>query len=306
MVKKQFLYLIFFILFNIKAYAYHYDYTHTKIEKFLYSSTDTLDRFLSGKNYFVPNNTLVSGELSYVYVNEQSTNPSNNLDFKVRLRFPRVEKNVKSVFENYRIEFETYKENNTLDKEKSKKNGYMLGIIRDKAKLGIQFRGLNSDLFASYKLYNNKKLNNNWSSYIENKIGYFVREGFINTFQIILDRKIYENINFSFNNSYQYKAKNNNEKSISNSLNFSYNSDYKSTYTYILSSNFQRDDTKPFTVDYYTGVAYRKFYYKNLNYYQVDTGLTFREENSFDAKARVMITFGVLFGKSKKVFKKAQ
>jgi len=297
MIKKMFLYLLFFLLFNIKAYAYHYDYTHTSIENFLYKSSDNLDKFISGKEYEVPQKTLVSGELSYIHISEQSEDAYNNLNFKVRFLFPRLRKHYKLVFENY-------KQTNSIDDIKEEDSSYMLAIAKGKTRLGVKFRGIHPDLFASYKLYYDKDLNNDWNFYTENRIIYFLDHKLDNTFKIIFNRKIDDNTNFAFNNTYQFQEYYNNRDHITSSLDLYHSLDYKSTIHYSLASYFQENTNAPYTVDYYTGASYRRFYYKNLNYYQIDTGFTFREKNDYEAKARVMIKFGILFGKSKKALHK--
>ncbi|MEA3497560.1 MAG: hypothetical protein U9R16_00740, partial [Campylobacterota bacterium] len=179
----------------------------------------------------------------------------------------------------------------------------LLGLTKGKSRVGVKFRGISPDLFISYKLFDDYPLKYQFNFHIENKIMYFVDYKLDNTLQMNFSKMVNDSMRFSFNNSYRFQEEFNDRHKVIHSLNLLNNLDYKSYINYSLSSYSTNDNTKSFGVDYYyAGTSYKNFYYKNWAYYKIDTGLTFRKDNNFDAKARAMIKLGILFGKSKSKF----
>ncbi|MBT7116819.1 MAG: hypothetical protein HN901_00485, partial [Campylobacteraceae bacterium] len=74
---------------------------------------------------------------------------------------------------------------------------------------------------------------------------------------------------------------------------------------YTISSYATKDDiiNQDLEVDYYyTGGSLKEYFYKNWAYYNIDAGLIFRDENSFEAKGRLLFRIGALFGNAKPKF----
>ncbi len=269
--------------------------THKVVDNFIYDTSDYLDKFASGEDYIVEDNSLVSGELSYLNILEKSTPSTTDLNLKIRLLFPRFRKNYDLILENYR-------KSDSIDDTKQE-NRYLLGLAKGKARIGIKFRGLKPDLFVSYKLSYKQSFTNNWKFYMGNKAFYFTDYKFDNIFVIEMIKLIDNMTQFVFKNQYRFQEEYDDKHEVIHSFSLSTYLNNKSTLNYILSSYGTKDNTKAYGVDYfYTGVSYKEFYHKNWAYYQVDTGVTFRDENDFNARARIMIKLGVLFGNSKKLF----
>ena len=286
--------IIFLILLSNMLFANSYiSNTHNTTETFLYDVSDYLDTRFSGQDYDIDKKSLTKAEISYESVFEKDKSSYSNGNVRIRLLFPRFRK-------KYKVTFENYVKSKSIDDTQSSKS-YLLGISHNKARLGLKFRGINPDPFISYNIEKQLNLYKNWDFYIGNKAIYFADYKFDNIFSINLEKKIDDSTRFAFKNSYRFQEEYNDKYELVHSLNLYKDLGDKQKLNYTISSYATKDNIKKeLEVDYYyTGVSYRKFYYKNWAYYQVDTGLTFRDENHFDARGRMMIKLGIVFGNAK-------
>lgn len=291
--------LLFCIISVVNAELSYVENTRNGIENFLHGTSNGIDKFISQEDYKVEQKTLTSGDLSFETINEQKKPSVNQINFKVRILLPRSRK-------SYKLTLDNYVRKGSMD-EKSKSDDYTLGLAKGKKRIGIKFRGIEPDLFVSYQLNKTINLVDDWKFYIENKTTYFVDYDFENIFIIDFNKKIDEKRRLSFRNHYRFQEHGDDLHEVVHSLNLESHINNRSDIHYSLSSYSTKNDYKKYEVDYYySGAKYKNFYHKNWAYYQVDLGLMYRDENSFDPTARFMFRVGVLFGNSKKVFKKIE
>ncbi|MBT6107514.1 MAG: hypothetical protein HOH31_02860 [Campylobacteraceae bacterium] len=273
------------------------DDTYDTTETFIYSTADYLDTSFSGEDYDIESQDLTKADISYESIFEKGQDSIQNSNIKIRLLFPRFRK-------QYKITFENYNKSKSID-ETNENDSYLLGIGKDKARVGLKFRGINPDPFISYNLEYKTYLANNLDFHIGNRAMYFADYKFDNTFSINFKKQINDHLIVSFNNSYRFQEEYNNKYELVNTINLSQDLGQKRSLNYTISSYATKDDiiNQDLEVDYYyAGGFYKEYFYKNWAYYNIDAGLIFRDENSFEAKGRLLFRIGALFGNAKPKF----
>jgi hypothetical protein len=294
-IKKNYFFLLITILY-IKAD--HMDSLYASTEYLFYDASNYLDKNISSQTYKVDNKHLVKADISYNSIFEESQPSIQKRNIKIKFLFPRLRKKYKIIFENYN-------QNKAINEIETTTNYNMLAVSKDTMKIGVKFRPIKPDLFILYKYKWEYNLIKKIKLIIKNNAIYFAKFKFNNLFSINIEKYLYKDIKLSFNNSYRFQEKYD-KYELTNAINIYYkvSTNQRLNYTILSYSIKDNSTNRSLEVDYYyIGVAYRNYFFKNRTYFQIDTGLTFRDENNFDKKGRIMFKLGVLFGGIKKSIK---
>ena len=120
-----------------------------------------------------------------------------------------------------------------------------------------------------------------------------------------ISKQLDEYTKISFDNSYRFQEVYDDRHEVVHSLNLYYQLDEKQIVDATVSSYSTKDNIENLDLEvdyYYTGVSYKNYFYQNWTYFQIDTGMIFRDENNFNGKARVLFRIGALFGNAKPKF----
>ncbi len=291
--------LIILLSFNILNANEYLDGSYTTVETFVYDTSDYLDTSFSGEDYDIENKDLIKGDIFYESIHEKSQDNINNSNLKLRLLFPRFR-------DKYKVTLENYNRSNSIDDTKESED-FLFGLTHNKARVGVKFRGLKMDPFVSYNLDTTQYLENESELYFGNRAIYFSDFGLDNTISANISKELNENMKISFDNSYRFQEEFNNRYELVHSLSLYNKFNSRKSLHYSITLYSTKDDiiNPKLELDYcYSGVSYRNHFYKDWGYFQVDTGLTFRDENDFEPRGRVLFRIGALFGNAKPKFNK--
>jgi hypothetical protein len=274
------------------------DITYDTTEEYIYDTSDYLDRSFSTNDYEVDQKDLTRAEVYYESIYEDGQENISTANIKIRVLFPRLR-------DKYKVTFENYNTSSSID-DRSTSDDYLLGIADGKRRIGVKFRGINPDLFVSYKLSKDYMYDYEYNINIGNRAVYFADFGFDNTMNLNISKQLDSSTKISFDNTYRFQELYDNRHEVVNSINIYHQLRKKEILNATISSYATKDDVinKDLEVDYYyAGLSYKNFFYKNRGYFQVDAGTIARDENGFDPKARVLFRIGALFGNNKPNFK---
>jgi len=295
---RYFIVLFLFVnIVNAKYIEEIMDGTYGATEVFIDDTSNYLDKSFSREDYAVSEGSLNKGDIFYESVYEKGQDNINNSNIKIRLLFPRFR-------DKYKISLENYTKSKSIDDRKTS-DDYLLGIADGKKRIGLKFRGIKPDLFVSYKIGKTFDINNDYSLFMENNAIYFADFGFDNTMQFNIKKELSSDTKISFDNSYRFTKLNDNKHEVVNSINIYNQLNSRELLSGSISSYATKDDivNQSLEVDYYySGISYKNHFYKNWGYFQVDTGLTFRDENDFEPRGRILFRIGALFGNAKPTF----
>ncbi len=292
--KQYVMLLVSIFLINIANANDYLDKSYEYTETFIYDTSNDLDTSFSGEDYNIDNRNLAKADIYYESVDEKGQAIINNSNIKIRLLFPRFR-------DKYRVSLENYNKNNSID-DRDNSESFLFGLTHNKARIGVKFRGIEIDPFVSYNLKTTQYFENELELYLGNRAIYFSDFGFDNTVSVNFSKDISENSKISFDNSYRFQEEYDNKYELLHSVNLYVQLNSRKSLHYTVSSYATKDDiiNKNLEVDYYyAGATYKNYFYKNWGYYEFGAGLTFRDENNFDAKGRALFRIGALFGNAK-------
>lgn len=268
--------------------------------KFISFSTN-IDNYLTNSKTVEQNKNESTIHIQYAYENIQDKNSSNKLDFKVRIKLPKLK-------DKFRIEFENIdKTNDNLHdariKEVEKKEKIGLGIgylsklknnLNFSAGAGVRVKLSEFNPYLKAKVLKKIDIYDEWKSELGQKFYLLKKEGFESTSSIEFYKIYTESLKLSNYNELFWREKDRNEL-FYNSFRVYQNLSKKDYLSYVTSASTNNADSNMQVKNYQAYVSYRH-YIKKWLYYDVIPKVLWERENNFDIKYAIRFNFGMFIG----------
>ena len=277
---------------------------HDELCKILVNTSNSID------NYFIDDNSSISStthaEFSTSVAMEVKQDFEKDVRFRLRLNLPKIQKNLRLIFEDENNNDGLYDRTTLNDEELIDRSYYLrleyFKIIKDKfnmvAGAGLRVRQGNLvpylNLRSRYDLYKGAKL----KSALYNRFRFYTDGEIEDIFEFNSIYTIYASLYTALKNQLSYSNKDAFETlysdvSVTKQLN------KKTQLSLGVGVRSYLKNFKDYTVEYYHfHTLYHHLFYKKWLYYQVAPSALWRDENSFHLSYRLMLNFGILFKKS--------
>ena len=294
-------------LFIVATYAQEkasfIDVYHDDLCKILVETSNSID------NYFIEENSSISStthaKFSTSTALESHHNFEKDIRFRLRLNLPKIQKNLRLIFEDENNDDSLYDRTTLNDKELLERSYYLrleyFRMIKDKLNIvagtGLRIRQGNLvpyfNLRSRYDIYKEKKIEsalyNRFRFYTDGEIEDIFEFNSLYTIDSFLYVMLRNQLSFSnINNLEQLYHDITVTKKLHNKRQLNIGVGVSS---YL--KNF-----KKYNVEYYhLHSLYHHLFYKDWIYYQVAPSVLWRESNNFNISYRLMLNFGIFFNK---------
>ncbi len=283
------------------------DSVHERLSEWIYETSNRIDIFFSGNSEEVSGYKGTYLDTSFDTYAETYRSPRYRFNVSLRLYLPRTQKRLNLLLEDF-------KKTSSVDLPESdaltdtiRSNDYLLGVQyrQQESKYtrigyggGVRFRSMTPDPYLSGYMSRSFYFFDRWELLLRNNMRYFADYRLDNTFEAAFIKIIDESLRFSFQNAYRFLEYEHYTNEVVNSLVLEHFANQKIGLRYSLSIYNSGDNLSVFKLRYYyAGISLRHYFHRNWAYYQADTGVMFRETNSFRPSLRLMLKIGFIFGR---------
>ena len=302
-IRKSLLLLLLITSMYAKENSLVWDEYHAGLCSALISTSNSID------NYFIEDNSsdssTTNAHFSTSFAMENHQKMEKDIRFRLRLNLPKIQKNLRLIFEDENNENTLYDGTTLTDTHLDNKRYYLgleyFNFMRDKLNMvagaGVRIRQRMLvpyfNLRSRYKAYHNEGL----KSEFYNRFRFYSDGEIENVFEF---DSVYH-INPSFYATWRNQLRYDNQEpfeSMTSDLSLIKVLKEKTQMSMGLGIINHLKNFKNLNVEYYhLHTLYHHVFYKNWIYYQVAPSLLWRESNDFEVSYRFMVNLGILFNK---------
>ena len=303
-------YLFFiYILFTNSIYAEFntttIDNYRSNISTWLVQSSNDID------NYFFDSNSSNQTSNTYAEIRssfalEDTQNSEYALRLRLRLNLPRIQKQLRIVFEDASNDDALYdgtKLNSQYQLEEKQYFlrleyfNYMVKQLNLALSSGVRFSKTTVHPYLNIKAKYNLQSQKEEKKILSNRFRYYINGDIEDVVSFNTLYTLNESLYFTIRNSFRYRNWQNFQK-IVNDASFiktlGVGEQASAGFTLVSELKNSRNLTLNYPQLY---VTYRNQLYKNWIYYEIHPSLLWREENDYESSARLMLTVGMIFRK---------
>lgn len=278
-----------------------FDEYHDNLCKVLINTSNSID------DYFVDENSSLSSktyaEFSTSVAKESRLDLENDIRFRIRLNLPKIEKNLRVIFEDDSSDNLLYDGTTLNDQHLDSKEYYLrleyLNYVKDTFNMrvgaGVKVRRQNLvpylNVRSRYELYNEKKN----KSELFNRFRYYTDGEIENNLEFNSLYTLKDDLYFVWSNRF-YHTNTLPSETLANDITFVSLLDDKQhiRYGFGISSNVK--DFESLNTDYYyLHSTFHHIFYRDWAYYEISPSILQREINDFETSYRLLINFGIHF-----------
>jgi hypothetical protein len=294
--------IFLFSLLNAKDDINLFDEYHDSLCKVLVNTSNSID------DYFIDdeNSTLSSrthAEFSTSFAEETYLGMEKDIRFRLRLNLPKIQKNLRLVFEDENSDNLLY-DGTTLNDQNLEDKRYYLRLeafsyLKDSLNIklggGVRFRDRNLvpyvNIRSNYELYNKEKN----IAELFNRFRYYSDGEIENNLEFNSLLTLDDNLYVTWNNNFYHSNENEFEILFDDlSLIYLHNKKQKINFGIGVSSLIEK--FQDFNVDYYyLHASFHHLFYKDWVYYELSPSILKRKINDFKTSYRFLVNFGIYF-----------
>jgi len=299
---RRFFLIFIFSLLSAQEDMSLLDKYHDGLCEILVNTSNSIDNF-----FIQDSNTSLSSrthaELLTSLAKETYTDMEKDIRFRLRLDLPKIQKNLRLVFEDESSDDLLY-DSTTLNNQKLKDKPYYLRLdyfsyikntFNTRIGGGIRFRSGHLvpylNIHSKYELYNK----NNHKSQLLNRFRYYSDGKIENNFQFNSLYTIYDDIYVTWDNDFYY-SRDNAFETLSDDLSLVYLLSEKKQLNLGLGISSDVEKFQKLNVEYYyLHSSFYHLFYKDWVYYKLSPSILKRRINGFKPSYRFLVNVGIYF-----------
>jgi len=294
--------LFLFIVLHAKEDVSLFDKYHDDLCEVLVNTSNNIDDFfIKDSNSSISSKT--HAEFSTSFAKESYLKREKDIQFRLRLDLPKIQKSLRLIFEDESSDDLLY-DGTTLNSQKLKDKPYYLRLdyfsyvkntFNTRLGGGVRFRSGHLvpylNINSKYKLYDKNK----HKSRLLNRFRYYSDGEIENNFQFNSLYTIYDDLYVTFNNDFQYSSDNTFEILFDDlSLVYFLNEKKHLNFGFGLSSDVEK--FQKLNVEYYyLHSSFYHLFYKDWVYYELSPSILKRNINDFKPSYRFLVNVGIYF-----------
>ena len=292
-------YSLSILLIALPLAAFDIDELYKKTLESIANLLKKTDIFLSDDNRSIKQRFNIATSIETVTETYQPTLFRFNV--KANIELPRTQKKL-------HLFLQDYEKSNSIDKTYSKNiqdsiqnTSYLFGLqYLTKSNLsyrvGLRFRKVTPDPFLSARWSQTSYLTDSSWVYFGDKLFYYMRHKWDNTLFAHYQHKLNDNMLFSFENSYRYETKPQDENQYVHALKLYISGSRYELFIPRAEIYCHANNQSSYKLNYYyLGFSYRNIFYRKWLFYQIAPAVLWRIENGFRPSYRLSFSVGVTF-----------
>jgi hypothetical protein len=301
--------ILFSILFSFFIYASEtpiFDQYHNSLCEALLSTSNKIDNYFIDGNKTEKSQTYAELITSIAYETKE-LGFENDIRIRLRLDLPKIEKNLRLVFEDESSDNLLY-DGTSLDNQKLQDKEYYLRLeyfnyIREQFNLrlggGIKIRESNLVPYLTTRLKYYIVKNDKTKIEFFNRFRYYTDSEIENSFEFNSILNIKPDTYLINHNNYFYSNENPFQV-LANDITILHLLNEKKHLSYGVGISTNIDELQSSFVEYYhLHATWHHLFYKNLVYYELVPSILQRGVNNFQTSYRLLVNFGIYFNKYK-------
>ncbi len=294
-------YFLSFLLFLAPLYSFDIDRLYDTTLKAIANTLEQTDIYLSDDNRTIKQRFNIATSLEVVTETYQPTLFRFNV--RANIELPRTQKKL-------HLFLQDFDRSNSIDKTYAKtirdsieNTSYLFGLqylTRSNIayRAGLRLRKVSPDPFVSARWNKTHYFKDSWI-YFGDKLFYYVRNKWDNTLFAHYQHKINDHALFSFENSYRYETKPNEENQYVHALKLYLSRGRYELLVPRLEIYLHANNDNSYKLNYYyAGFSYRNVFFRDWLFYEIAPAVLWRIENDFRPSYRLGFVIGITFEKN--------
>jgi len=301
--------ILFFLLSPFYLYANQsslFDHYHSSLCEVLLETSNEIDNYFIDGNQTNKSKTQAEIITSLAYETKKLGFESD-LRVRLRLDLPKIEKNLRLVFEDESSDNLLY-DGTSLENQELKDKEYYLRLeyfsyIKEKFNVrfgaGVKIREKNLVPYFNARLKYYLMKSDSRKVEFFNRFRHYTDGEVENNFEFNALFKIQPSVYVMNRNNYYYSNENSFQV-LANNVSFLHQLNNRQHLSYGLGISNHLDGFERASVDYYHLYStWHHLFYKNLVYYEIVPSVLQRRVNDFKTSYRLLVNFGIYFNKNK-------